>query len=80
MLRKMYLIRADRLRGSPFMTREPAKFAIRKKKEPIKKRKHHAEEVKVRKHHPYEHWLNVRGKIDEADVKKRPRRMQLQIF
>jgi len=58
----MYLIPADRLRGSPFMTREPSSVSIRK---------HHAEAVKIRKHHPYEQWLKVRRKRDEADLRKK---------
>jgi len=58
----MYLIPADRLHGSPFKSREPT-GSIRKPKAPIKKRKHH---VNIRKHHPYEKWLKVRQKMDEA--------------
>jgi len=46
----MYLIPADRLHDSPFMTREPT-VSIRKQKAPVKKRKHRAEAVKIRKHH-----------------------------
>ena len=37
----------------------------------MKKRKHHAEAVKIRKHHPYEQWLKVRRKMDEADIRKK---------
>jgi len=47
------------------MTREPV--SIRKKKEPVKKRKHHhtyADPVKIRKYHPYEQWLKMRQKMD----------------
>jgi len=66
----MYLIPADRLRGSPFMTREPM-VSIRKQKAPVKKRKHHAEAFKIRKHHLYEQWLKVRRKLDEADLRKK---------
>ena len=66
----MYLIPADRLRGSTFMTREPT-VSIRKQKAPVKKRKHHSEAVKIRKHHPYEQWLKVRQKMDEADLRKK---------
>jgi len=67
----MYLIPADRLHGSPFMTREPV--SIRKQKEPVKKRKHHhhpyVEAIKIRNHHPYEQWLKVRQKMDEAHLR-----------
>jgi len=70
MLRKMYLIPTDRLRGTPFITREPT-VSIRKKNAPVKKRKHHAEAVKIRKHHPYEQWLKLRQKIDKADLRKK---------
>jgi len=65
----MYLNPADRLRGSPFMTRDPT-VSIRKQKAPVKKRKYHAEAVKLRKHHPYEQWLKVRRKMDETDLRK----------
>jgi len=67
----MYLIPADRLPGSPFMTREPV--SIRKQRETVKKRKQHpyAEAVKIRKHHSYEEWLKVRQKMDEADLRKK---------
>ena len=37
----------------------------------MKKRKHHAEAVKIHKHHPYEHWIKVRQKMDEADLRKK---------
>ena len=70
MLRKMYLIPADRLHNSPFMTREPM-VSIRKQKAPVKKRKHHSEAVKIRKHHPNKQWLKVRRKMDEADLRKK---------
>ena len=52
MLRKMYLIPADRLHGSCFKTR--ALVSIRKHRETVKKRKHHpyAEAVNIHKHHP----------------------------
>jgi len=66
----MYLILADHLRGSPFMTREPT-VSIRKENAPVKKRKHHAEAVKICKHHPCEQWLKVRRKMDEADLRKK---------
>jgi len=52
------------------MTREPT-VSIRKQKAPGKKRKHHAEAVKLRKHHPYEQWLKVRRKMDDADLRKK---------
>jgi len=52
------------------MTREST-VSIRKKKAPVKKRKHHAEAVKIHKHHPYEHWIKVRQKMDEADLRKK---------
>jgi len=59
MLRKMYNIPADRLLGSPFMTREPT-VSKRKHRETVKERKHYAETIKIRKHHPYEAWLKIR--------------------
>ena len=37
----------------------------------MKKRKYHAEAVKIRKHHPYEQWLKLRQKMDEADLRKK---------
>ena len=67
----MYLIPADCLRGSPFMTRDPSSVSIRKQKAPVKKRKHHSEAVKIRKLHLYEQWLKVRRKMDEADLRKK---------
>jgi len=69
----MYLIPADRLHCSPFMTRETA-VSIRKETESVKKRKHHhtcAEAVKLRKHHPYGQWIKVRQKMDEANLRKK---------
>ena len=69
----MYLIPADRLHVSPFMTREPA---IWKHMETVKKRNHHnpyAEAIKIRKHHPCEEWLKMRQKMDEADLRKKER-------
>jgi len=63
------------------MTRKSV--SIRKQKEPVKKRKHYhtyAEAVKICKHHPYEQWLKVRQKTYEIDLRKKPRRMHLQIF
>ena len=75
MLRKMYLIPADRLRGSPFMTWETAAaVSIPKQRQTVKKRNHHnpyAEANKIRKHHPYEEWLKMRKKIHEADLRKK---------
>ena len=52
MLRKMYLIPAYRLQGSPLMQRNREEQF--KKREWVKKRKHdpYAEAVKIRKHHP----------------------------
>jgi len=68
MLRKMYFIPADRLRGSSSMTRETT-VSIRKQKAPVKKRKHHAEAVKIRKHHPYEQWTKkILEKKTETNV------------
>jgi len=52
------------------MTRQPT-VSIRKQKAHVKKHKHHAEAVKIRKHHPYEQWLKVRRKVDEADLRKK---------
>ena len=69
MLRRMYLIPAERLPGSAYMTRE-----TRNLRETVKKRKQrqpYAEAVKIRKHLPYEGWLNVRRKMDEADLRKK---------
>jgi len=66
----MYLIPNDRLRGTPFMTREPT-VSKRKQNAPVKKRKHHSEAVKVRKRHPYEKWLKVRQQMDEADIRRK---------
>ena len=37
----------------------------------MKKHKHHSYAVKIRKHHPYEQWLKVRRKMDEADLRKK---------
>jgi len=64
----MYLIPADRLAGSPFMSREPTtKLSIRREK----KRDPYADARKIRKHHPYEEWLKLRKKMDEADLRKK---------
>ena len=71
MLRKMYLIPADRLHGSPFMSREPAAVSIRKHRGTVKKRNPYAEANKIRKHHPHEEWLKMRKKVDEADLRKK---------
>jgi len=65
----MYLIPADRLPGSPFMSREPTAFSKRKHRET--KRDPYAEARKIRKHHPYEEWLKLRKKMDEADLRKK---------
>jgi len=72
MLRKLYLIPAVRFPVNPFKIREPV--SIRKQREPVKKRKHNhpfAEAVKINKYHPYEEWLKVRQKMDEADLRKK---------
>ena len=71
MLRKMYLIPADRLHGSQFMSRKPTAVSKRKHRETFKKREPYAEAKKIRKHHPYEEWLNMRKKMDEADLRKK---------
>ena len=65
----MYLIPADRLPGSPFMSREQT--AVSKRKHREKKRDPYAEARKIRKHHPYEEWLKLRKKMDEADLRKK---------
>ena len=65
----MYLIRADRLQGSPFMSREPT-VSKNKHRETFKKRNPYGEAIKKRKHHPYEDWLKMRHKMDEADLRK----------
>ena len=70
MLRKMYLILADRLPGSPFMSKEPTKTTVSKRKHREKKRDPYAEARKIRKHHPYEEWLKLRKQMDEADLRK----------
>ena len=67
----MYLIPADRLPGSPFMSREPTVF---KRKHREKKRDPYAEAKKIRKHYPYEEWLKMRKKMDEADLRKKSER------
>jgi len=66
----MYLIPADRLHGSPLMSREPT-VSKRKHRETGKKRNPYAEANKIRKHHPYEEWLKLRHKMDEADLRKK---------
>jgi len=81
MLLKMYFIHVDRLHGSLIMTRELVSLC--KQRDRVKKRKQHhpyAENSKILKHHPYEEWLKVRQNTDEADLRKRQRRMHLQIF
>jgi len=73
MLRKMYLIPTDRLHGSSFMAPEPT-VSKREHRETVKKRKHnnpYAEAIKIRKHHPYEEWLKMHHKMDEADLRKK---------
>ena len=67
----MYLIPADRLQVSPFMSREPTAVSKRKHRDTIKKFDPYAEAKKVRKHHPYEEWLKMRKKMDEADLRKK---------
>jgi len=71
MLRKMYLIPADRLHISPFMSREPMAFSKRKHRETVKIPDPYAEAKKIRKHHPYEEWLAMRKKMDEGDLRKK---------
>jgi len=60
------------------MSREQTTFSKRKHRE--KKRDPYAEAGKIRKHHPYEEWLKLRKKMDEADMRKKLRRMCLRIF
>jgi len=60
MLRKIYLIPADRFHGSSFMTREPA-LSIRKHWDTVKKRNHH---------NPYAQAVKIR-KMDEDDLRKK---------
>jgi len=67
MLGKMYLISVDRLPGSTFMSRAPTAFS--KRKHSGKKRDAYAEARKVCEHHPYEEWLKLRKKMDEADLR-----------
>ena len=67
----MYLIPADRMPGSPFMSREPTTTAVPKRKHREKKRDPYAEARKIRKHHPYEEWLKLRKKMDKADLRKK---------
>jgi len=69
----MYLIPADRLHCSAFMSRERT-VSKPQHREPVKKRKHHnpyAEAIKIRKHHSYEEWLKMRHKMNEADLRKK---------
>ena len=66
----MYLIPADRLHGSPFMSREPT-VSKRKYRETVKKRNPYEEANKIREHHPYEEWLKLRHMMDEADLRKK---------
>ena len=62
LLRKMYLIPADRLQVSPLMQRN--------REEQVKERKYQ-ELVKKRNLDPYEEWLKMRQKIDEAEIMKK---------
>ena len=64
----MYLIPADRLHGSPLKSREPTAVSKRKHRETVKKRDPNAEAKKIRNLHPYEEWLKMRKKMDEADL------------
>jgi len=50
------------------MSREPT---VSKRKHREKKRDPNAEARKIRKHHPYEEWLKLRKKMDEADLRKK---------
>jgi len=45
--------------------------STRKHRETVKKRDPYAEAKKIRKHHPYEKWLKMRKKMDEADLRKK---------
>ena len=68
----MYLIPTERLHVSPFMSREPtAAVSNPNHREMIKKPDPYSEAKKIRKHHPYEGWLKMRKKIDEADLRKK---------
>ena len=54
------------------MTRE--QVTVRKHRDTVKKRKQHHPYAKagiLRKHHPYEEWLKVRQKMDEAELRKK---------
>jgi len=61
----MYIIPVERLPDSPFMS------AVAKRRETDKKRDPYAEARKIRKHHPYEEWLKMLKKMDEADLRKK---------
>ena len=78
MLRKMYLIPADRLHGDKHSPLKKRKYHTHE--EQVKKRKHqpYEEQVMIRKHHPYEEWVKMR-QMDEADIRRRGR-MRLRIF
>ena len=52
------------------MSREPM-VSKRKHRETVKKRNPYAEANNIRKHHPYEEWLKMRHKMDEADLRKK---------
>jgi len=67
----MYLIPVDRLPGSPFMSQEPTTTTVTKCKHREKKSDPYAEARKIRKHHPYEEWLKLCKKMDEADLRKK---------
>jgi len=67
----MYLIPADRLHGSSFMSRETTAVSKRKHRETVKKSDHYAEAKKICKHHPYAEWLKMRKKTDEDDLRKK---------
>jgi len=62
MFRKMYIIPADRLHGSP-----PMKLKYQEQVNICK----HQEQVKKRKHHPSEEQVKIRQNMDEADFRKR---------
>jgi len=52
------------------MSREPT-TTVSKRKHRENKRDPYAEARKIRKHHPYEEWLKLRKKMDEADLRKK---------
>ena len=82
MLRKMYLIPADRYNGSPFKSPEPT-VSKRKYRETVNKSKHRkacAEGIQIGKQHPHEEWLKMRQKMDEADRGKKTDECICRIF